>query len=285
VPTLVLLHEGLGCVAMWRDFPQQLADRTGLGVLVYSRPGYGQSDPVPLPRPLTYMHDEAVEVLPAVLEQAEIENAILIGHSDGASIATIYAGARGSSSPLPKGEGGERSEPGEGLQSIYHPNPSPQPSPYGRGGRTRPASCLHGLVLIAPHFFCEDICVQSIAVAKQAYETTDLRARLARYHGDNVDVAFWGWNQAWLDPDFRDWSIREFLPKISVPMLIIQGRDDQYGTAAQIDCAREMAQAPVEVLHLDNCRHSPQVDRPQETLDAIVDFAGRTLAEMPVLHT
>jgi pimeloyl-ACP methyl ester carboxylesterase len=233
-PTLVLLHEGLGCLAMWRDFPQQLAERTGLGVFVYSRPGYGKSDPVPLPRPLTYMHDEALEVLPAVLQQAEIENAILIGHSDGASIATIYAGSR--NDPRPR-----------------------------------------GLVLMAPHFFCEDVCVQSIAAAKKAYETTDLRARLARYHGDNVDVAFWGWNQAWLDPDFRDWSVREFLPKISVPMLIIQGRDDQYGTAAQIDCTRDMAQAPVEVLYLDNCRHSPQVDRPEQTLEAIVDFASRIM--------
>lgn len=237
-PTFVLLHEGLGCVAMWRDFPAQLAERTGYGVLVYSRPGYGKSDPVPLPRPLTYMHDEAFQVLPAVLDQAKIKNAILLGHSDGASIATIYAGGR-------------------------------------RDPRVR------ALVLMAPHFFCEDISVRSIAAAKEAYETTDLRARLARYHGDNVDVAFWGWNGAWLHPDFRHWNIGEFLPGLRVPMLIIQGREDQYGTAAQIDLARSKTTSPVEVLYLEDCRHSPQADQPEATLQGIAGFSqqiasGRT---------
>jgi pimeloyl-ACP methyl ester carboxylesterase len=239
-PTLVLLHEGLGCVAMWRDFPEKLAQRTGLGVLTYSRLGYGKSDPVPLPRPLTYMHDEALQVLPAILDQAKIESAILIGHSDGASIATIYAGA-------------------------------------GKDPR------LRGLVLMAPHFFCEELSIRSIAAAKEAYETTDLRARLARYHGDNVDVAFRGWNDAWLHPDFRNWSIREFLPGITLPMLIIQGRDDQYGTAAQIVCARAAAAGPIEVLLFDQCRHSPQTDQPEQTLEAIADFAQRTLAGTAVM--
>lgn len=234
-PTLVLLHEGLGCVAMWRDFPAKLAERTGYGVLAYSRPGYGKSDPVSLPRPLTYMHDEAFDVVPAILDQAKIEKAILLGHSDGASIATIYGGGR---------------------QDFR----------------------VRGLVLMAPHFFCEDISVESIAAAKEAYETTDLRQRLARYHGDNVDVAFWGWNQAWLHPDFRNWNITEFLPTVRVPMLVIQGRDDQYGTAAQIEAARAAAYCPVDVLYLENCRHSPQVDQPDATLGAIADFARRILA-------
>lgn len=234
-PTLVLLHEGLGCVAMWRDFPARLAERTGYGVMAYSRPGYGKSDPVPLPRPLTYMHDEAFEVLPAVLDQAKIRKAILLGHSDGGSIATIYGGGR---------------------QDFR----------------------VRGLILMAPHFFCEDLSVQSIATAKEAYENTDLRARLARYHGENVDVAFWGWNQAWLHPDFRRWNIGEFLPTVRVPMLIVQGRDDQYGTAAQIELAQAEAHCPVEVLYLDRCRHSPQIDQPDATLEAIAGFARRVLA-------
>jgi pimeloyl-ACP methyl ester carboxylesterase len=233
-PTFVLLHEGLGCVAMWRTFPAKLADRTGYGVLVYSRAGYGKSDPVPLPRPLTYMHDEAFEVLPAILDQAHIQKTILLGHSDGASIAAIYAGGR-------------------------------------QDSRVR------GVVLMAPHFFCEDISVRSIAAAKMAYENTDLRAKLARYHGDNVDVAFWGWNRAWLNPDFRHWDISEFLPTLHRPMLVIQGRDDQYGTAAQIERACAEAPGPVEVLYLDNCRHSPQIDQPGLTLDSIVAFSRRTL--------
>jgi pimeloyl-ACP methyl ester carboxylesterase len=233
-PTLVLLHEGLGCVGMWRDFPATLAQRTGYGVLAYSRPGYGKSDAVPLPRPLTYMHDEAFEVLPAVLEQAKIQKCVLIGHSDGASIATIYAGGR---------------------QDFR----------------------VGGLALMAPHFFCEDISVRSIAEAKVAYETTDLRARLARYHGDNVDVAFWGWNRAWLDPDFRHWNIAQYLPTVRMPMLVIQGRDDQYGTAAQVETARIKTGGPADVLVLEHCRHSPHIDQPTATLDAIAAFSHRVL--------
>jgi pimeloyl-ACP methyl ester carboxylesterase len=233
-PTLVLLHEGLGSLAMWKEFPQQLAERTGYGVLVYSRPGYGNSDPVELPRPLTYMHVEAREVLPAVLDRAGVRKTILVGHSDGASIATIYAGSR---------------------QDFR----------------------VRGLVLIAPHFFVEDISVRSIAAVKDAYETGDLRARLAKYHRD-VDVAFRGWNRAWLDPDFRRWRIDEFLAYIRVPILIVQGQDDEYGTPAQIAVAQQEAYCPVEVRMLAGAGHSPQVDRPEETLEAIGEFVTRVLA-------
>jgi pimeloyl-ACP methyl ester carboxylesterase len=233
-PTLVLLHEGLGCLAMWRDFPRRLAERTGYGVLVYSRFGYGKSDPAPLPRPLSYMHDEALEVLPHVLDQAGVRKAILVGHSDGASIAAIYAGGR---------------------QDFR----------------------VRGLVLMAPHFFVEDYGLKSIAASRQAYEDGDLRARLARYHGDNVDNAFWGWFHAWLDPAFRAWRIDDYVAHIRVPILIIQGADDQYGTPAQIALAQEEAYCPVEVVLLERCRHSPHVDQPQATLNAVADFAYRVL--------
>jgi pimeloyl-ACP methyl ester carboxylesterase len=233
-PTLVLLHEGLGSLAMWKEFPQTLAECTGYGVLVYSRPGYGNSDPVELPRPLTYMHEEAREILPAVLDRAGVRKAILVGHSDGASIATIYAGSR---------------------QDFR----------------------VRGLVLIAPHFFVEDISVRSIAAAKDAYETGDLRGRLAKYHRD-VDVAFWGWNRAWLDPKFRQWRIDEYLAYIRVPILIVQGQDDEYGTPAQIAVAQGEAYCPVEVRMLPGAGHSPQVDRPEETVAAIGEFVIRVLA-------
>lgn len=93
-PTIVFLHEGLGCVTMWRDFPDRLAAATGCGALVYSRQGYGASDPVSGPRPVRFMHDEALEVLPAVLKRFALEEVVLFGHSDGASIALIYTGAR-----------------------------------------------------------------------------------------------------------------------------------------------------------------------------------------------
>ena len=233
--TLVLLHEGLGCVAMWKDFPERLAARTGFGVLAYSRLGYGKSDPVPLPRPLSYMHDEARDVLPPVLDQAGVRKAILVGHSDGASIATIYAGS---------------------FQDFR----------------------IRGLALLAPHFFVEDVSIASIAAAKQAYEAGGLRARLACYH-DDVDVAFRGWNDAWLDPGFREWRIDDALAHIRVPMLIVQGRDDRYGTAAQLELAERDAYCPVETLLLEDCGHSPHVDQPKVTLNEIAAFAARILTQ------
>ena len=234
-PTLVLLHEGLGSVDAWKEFPRRLAERTGYGILAYSRPGYGRSDPVPVPRPLTYMHDEAREVLPAVLDQAKIRKAILVGHSDGASIAAIHAGS---------------------TQDFR----------------------VRGLVLIAPHFFVEDMGLQSIEAARQAYESGGLRNRLAKYHRD-VDIAFWGWNKAWLDPAFRSWRIDEHLAYIRVPILVIQGRDDTYGTPAQVETAERETYCPVEVVLLEAAGHAPQVDRPEETLAAVSAFVRRVLAQ------
>jgi pimeloyl-ACP methyl ester carboxylesterase len=235
-PTLVLLHEGLGCVAMWRDFPRKLAARTGCGVLAYSRPGYGESDPVRLPRPVTYMRDEANHVLPAVLDQADIRKAILVGHSDGATIATIYAGGR---------------------QDFR----------------------VRGLALMAPHFFVEDIAIRSIVAARTAYESGTLRARLQRYHR-HVDVAFYGWNDAWLDPAFRRFRIDDAVAHIRVPILIVQGADDEYGTDAQGRFAEEEAYCPVEVVTLESCGHSPHIDAPSATLEAIAAFVHRVI----VLH-
>jgi pimeloyl-ACP methyl ester carboxylesterase len=233
-PTLVLLHEGLGCVATWKDFPKLLAERTGYGVLAYSRPGYGKSDPAPLPWRPSYMHDEANNVLPAVLDQAKVGRAILIGHSDGASIATIMAGSR---------------------QDFR----------------------IRGLVLMAPHFFVEDMGLRAIAAAKAAYQEGSLKSRLARYH-DHVDVAFGGWCGAWLDPAFRAWRINDCVAHIRVPILIIQGEDDEYGTIAQVRLAEDEAYCPVEVALLADCRHSPHLDQPAATLDAVAEFVHRLLA-------
>ena len=230
-PTIVMLHEGLGSVAQWRDFPEQLAASTGYGVFLYSRAGYGGSDPVVLPRPLTYMHDEALDVLPRVLDAIGFERGILLGHSDGASIATIYAGG------------------------VRDPR-------------------VLGLVLIAPHFFVEAVGLASIAEAKAAYETGTLRERLARYHGDNVDVAFWGWNRAWLDPEFEKWDIREYIGSIRVPMLIVQGSDDPYGTMAQVEAAQAASHSPVEVAVISGARHAAHIERAAPTLSAITAFVS-----------
>jgi pimeloyl-ACP methyl ester carboxylesterase len=233
-PTLVLLHEGLGSVGLWGDFPEKLSNATGTGVFAYSRAGYGKSSPVILPRPLSYMHDEARETLPQLLDAIGFKRGLLIGHSDGASIAAIYAGSH-------------------------------QDHRIG------------GLVLIAPHFFTEDAGIASIVEAKKAYETGDLRARLSRWHAD-VDNAFKGWNGAWLDPGFRKWDITEFLAYIRVPVLIVQGKDDQYGTVKQIEVAQEECYCPVEVALLPGARHSPQRETPDTTLKAISEFVARALA-------
>ena len=229
-PTIVMLHEGLGCVALWRDFPARLAAATGHGVFAYSRAGYGGSDPVDLPRPLDYMSREARFSLPAVLEAIGLQRGILLGHSDGASIAAIYAGEHAD----------ER---------------------------------IQGLILMAPHVFTEEMGLASIAEARHAYETGDLRARLAKYHA-HVDVAFRGWNDAWLDPGFRAWNIEDAVGRWRVPALVIQGADDQYGTMAQIRAIEARSPAPVTSLILEACRHSPQIDQPQATLDAIAGFCA-----------
>jgi pimeloyl-ACP methyl ester carboxylesterase len=229
-PSIVLLHEGLGCVALWRGFPQALADATGCGVFCYSRAGYGQSDPVGLPRPLTYMHDEAAR-LPAVLDAAKITRAILLGHSDGASIATIATG------------------------SHYDAR-------------------VRGLVLIAPHFFVEMLSIAGIAAAKVAYDNGDLRPRLARFHSD-VDVAFRGWNDAWLDPAFRAWRIDEFLAHIRLPILVVQGSDDEYGTMEQVRTAEALAYGPVETLLLTGVGHQPHLRAQAAVVEGVRDFADR----------
>jgi pimeloyl-ACP methyl ester carboxylesterase len=240
LPVLVFLHEGLGCVALWRDFPDQVAHATGLPALVYSRIGYGGSSPCALPRPLTYMHEEGEAVLPDLLAALGIQSHILVGHSDGASIALIYAG-----------------------------------SPKAIAARDG----LRGVAVLAPHTFCEEVSVTSIRAAGKAYAEGDLRARLTKYHGDNVDCAFRGWCDAWLDPAFMRWNIEGYVDRIGVPVLVIQGEDDEYGTAAQVDSIARRAGSGsgggAETLLLPACGHSPQRDQPAATLKALAAFASR----------
>ena len=231
-PTLVFLHEGLGSVSAWRDFPAKLARETSCGALVYSRWGYGRSDPVTLPRPLGYMHDEGRVALPAVLDATGVREAILVGHSDGGSIAIVHA----SSAP----------------------------------------ARLKALVLEAAHVFCEDVSVQSIARAKEAFEHGDLRARLAKHHAD-VDGAFRGWSDAWLDPRFRAWNLEEFLPTIVAPTLVIQGEDDPYGTLAQVDAIARGVRGPVETWIAPRCGHAPHREREGEVLERMARFVRSAL--------
>jgi pimeloyl-ACP methyl ester carboxylesterase len=228
-PKLVFLHEGLGCIALWRDFPERLCKAAGLNGFVYSRQGYGASDPIVLPRPIDFMHQEALNVVSPVLDAANINSAILIGHSDGGSISIIHAGSTKT---------------------------------------TR----VKSIVTIAAHVFNEDLTVKSIEKAKVAFKTTNLRDRLAKYHGDNVDCAFWGWNDVWLVPNFRQWNIEEFLPGIDVPTLIIQGTDDQYGTQAQIDAIQNGLSCVTETVMIGDAQHAPHIEQQEITIEAITNF-------------
>jgi pimeloyl-ACP methyl ester carboxylesterase len=216
-PVVVFLHEGLGSVSMWRDFPANFCVEHGFRGLVFSRYGYGQSTPRPADERWApdFMHRQAFEVLPLLFAHLQIERPWLFGHSDGGSIALLYA------------------------------------------SKFRPA----GIVVVAPHIFVEDLSITSIEQARDAYARTDLRTRLARHHAD-PDSAFCGWNDVWLSPAFRAWSIEAELGSITCPVLAVQGEDDEYGTLEQIrGIARRVPNT--ELLMIPNCAHSPHRDQPE----------------------
>ena len=226
-PVMIFLHEGLGSVAMWRDFPLALCKALRVKGLVYSRPGYGQSSKRSPKESFEndFMHKEAFEVLPALLKALNVRTPPwLFGHSDGGSIALLYAACRPTA----------------------------------------------GLIVMAPHIFVEEKSLLSITKAKEAYENTDLRQRLARYHVD-VDSAFWGWNRIWLAPEFRSWSIENELATISCPVLAVQGINDEYGTLAHIRNIQHHV-PHTQLLEIDHCGHSPHRDQPQALTHACVQF-------------
>ena len=231
-PLIVFLHEGLGSVAMWRDFPSRLCEAVGARGLVFSRPGYGKSSARPHDEKwdVDFMHIQSRDALPAFLKAVGIDTTRhkpwLFGHSDGGSIALIYA-------------------------ALFPHN-------------------VAGVMVAAPHIFVEDVSVERIAQTRNDYLQTDLRSKLARYH-DDVDSAFWGWNDIWLNPQFRHWSIEALLPQITCPLLAIQGVNDEFGTMAQIDgIAREVAHA--QLLKIDHSGHSPHRDQAQAVIDAVRGF-------------
>jgi len=231
-PLWVLLHEGLGSVALWQDFPSRLCATLDCQGLIYSRPGYGQSSPrAPNEHWGTdFMHQQAYEVLPALLETLGVdpqqEHLSLLGHSDGGSIALLYA--------------------------------------------ARFAQQVAATVVLAPHIMVEEVCLKGIARARKAYLESGLRQRLVRFHRD-PDSAFWGWNDAWLDPAFASWTIESELPAIMCPLLAIQGLNDEYGTLEQIrGIARRVPQT--ELIELPDCRHSPHRDQTQRVIEAVHHF-------------
>ena len=229
-PAIVFLHEGLGSRAMWRDFPAKLASALGMRGLVYSRPGYGKSTPRAAEERWEpdFMHRQAHEVLPALLDALGVREPVwLYGHSDGGSIALLFA--------------------------------------------ARFPQRVAGVIAAAPHIFVEDLSVSSIEKTRLAYLETDLRDKLARYH-DDVDSAFWGWNDIWLHPPFREWSIEREIEAIRAPLLAIQGVDDEYGTMEQIrGIARRVPHA--KLLEIPACGHSPHRDQPEAVIRAALEFA------------
>lgn len=233
-PTILLLHEGLGSVSLWRDFPARLAAATGCGVMAFSRLGYGRSDGIRLPRPLDYLRREGREVLPRVLEVVGLRRCILLGHSDGGSIAVVQAGA--------------------------HPDPR-----------------VRGIALIAPHVLLEDVALPALRAVRQRWEEGDLRARLARHHRDPA-AAFLGWNDSWLDPGFPQlFDLRPDVARIRVPVLVIQGEADPYGTAEQVRAIQRAARCPVEAMLLPGIGHAPHQEVPEVVLAAVRRFARRHL--------
>ncbi|GAA6735081.1 alpha/beta hydrolase [Thermus oshimai] len=232
-PLWVFLHEGLGSVALWRGFPEELCRALGVRGLVFSRWGYGRSSPRPPEERWgpDFMHRQAQEFLPAFFQALDLggEPLWFYGHSDGGSIALIYAAT------FPEAVG--------------------------------------GLVAVAPHVFVEEVTLESIRRARTNYLSGDLRARLARYHQD-PDSAFFGWNEAWLDPRFRAWDIRDLLPQIRAPILAIQCYGDEYGTMAQIEEIARLAPR-VELCRLEGCGHSPHRDRPEAVIEVVKGFFRR----------
>lgn len=234
-PLMVFLHEGLGSVSMWRDFPMQLCAALGCRGLVYSRPGYGRSTPRAADEHWApdFMHRQAHEVLPALLSALGVDASEnkpwLFGHSDGGSIALLYA--------------------------AQFPDR------------------LAGAVVLAPHILVEEVSVASIAGARTAYEQTDLRQRLARHHAD-VDSAFRGWNDIWLHPDFRSWNITQELRTITCPLLAMQGVNDEYGTLEQIRGIARTA-PHCQQLEVANCGHSPHKDQTDRVIAAVQTFFQR----------
>jgi pimeloyl-ACP methyl ester carboxylesterase len=225
--SLVLLHEGLGSVGLWREFPARLNEATGRRVVAFSRFGHGRSQPPPRPRTPAFFHEEALDVLPDVLAQVGAAEPVLVGHSDGASIALIHAGR--------------------------HP--------------------VAGIALLAPHVFVEDVTVAAIRETRDQYGDGGLRERMARHHAD-VDAAFYGWCDVWLDPAFRDWSLAADAERVTCPALLIQGVDDPYGTLEQLDRIEARVRGPVTRREVPG-GHSPHLEATEDVLAAISEFAGR----------
>jgi pimeloyl-ACP methyl ester carboxylesterase len=227
-PTIVFLHDSLGCVALWRDFPRELAGACRCNALVYDRLGYGKSAAMPThERSVNYMEPEA-DTLNDLLTTLNIGETILFGHSDGGSIALLAANKH----------------------------------PYR----------IKGIICEAAHVFVEEVTLKGIYEAIEMYGNTDLRSKLEKYHGDKADHLFKAWTKTWTRSDFRDWSIEQFLPGITCPLLFIQGDADEYGTLAQVDCTVERVRGNAEKFIIPNIGHTPHKEVPELVVQKAREF-------------
>ena len=232
-PVLVLLHEGLGSISMWKEIPKLIHEKTKLNILTYSRFGYGKSSITDLPRPLDYMTVEAEKYLPMILKKLSIRKHFLIGHSDGATIAALGS-----------------------LKSMNNN--------------------LLGTVLIAPHFFVEQDNIIAIKNTTHQYKKGTLRTKLKKYH-DNVDNAFLGWSNVWLNEEFSNWDITNLLSNIKIPIIGIQGLNDPYGSIAQLDILEKKLTVPFTKITIENCGHNPFHEHLDTTLEYINKFITKIL--------
>jgi len=228
-PAFLLLHEGLGSVSMWREFPSQLAEATGSRVVAYSRAGFGLSSPQPAPYDKRFIHDEAEKVMPQLRERLGLARPVVFGHSTGASMALVHAAG-----PWP----------------------------------------VAGVIAEAPLITVEASNIEAIRKARETFEASrDWRVRLARHHED-VKAVFYGWNDTWLRPEFRDWNILADLGRIEAPVLAILGEDDEYSTPAQVDLIRTHLprDTAFRSLLLPGCGHAPHRDLSGPVLGEVRKF-------------
>ena len=226
-PMLIFLHEALGCIEQWRDFPEALVGATGLPALIYDRCGFGGSQPLAVPRGLDYMQRE-VASLDALLTAYAVATPLLVGHSDGATLALLYAAA------FPE----------------------------------RPQAVISE----AAHLFVEDETLVGIRDAVERWRTTDLPAKIERFHGVKASQVFSAWTETWLNPDFREWNIEAEMKHIRCPVLAMQGVDDDFGTERQLQAIRSGVSGPCRTRLLPACGHTPHREARDEVLAEMTDF-------------
>ena len=228
-PTLIFLHEGLGSIGQWRDLPAALGSISGFNVLVFDRFGHGSSAHLPPPylRPLKYFRLEAENTIPDLLDNFNITEAILVGHSDGATIAILAS--------------------------------------------TLGDNRIRAVIAEAGHWFVEDQTLASVRELLHQWSNSDLRKRLKKYHGDNLEGMFFGWANLWLDPSFAAFDIRPKLETVSCPVLAIQGSDDRYGTLDQLQALTGIS-GYLDTYSLHSCGHHPHIEARENYIKLVEKF-------------